>query len=95
MKGAAWEALAAQAHQPLGQPDLSDQDDPTNMRVLAKALYFVHTSDAKFATEVAQACQLIQGTERNANALAISRELTAYVIAADLIQLEFKQRQEF
>ncbi len=95
MNGPAWDALVEHARIPVGAPDLSNQDDPSNVRVLAKALYFARTGDPRYGHEVALACEQIQGSERSADALAIGRELVAYVIAADLIELGGEQRAGF
>jgi len=93
--GAAWDSLVDYARLPVAKPDLSNQDDGSNVRILAKALYSVRTGDAESAREVEQACERIQGTETNANTLALARELMAYVIAADLVGLDGAQRARF
>ena len=95
MSGAAWEALVAQTRLPADRPDLADQDDPSNVRVLAKALYFARTGDPAATREVERACERIQGTETRASALAVSRELMTYVIAADLVGLDGEVRARF
>ena len=95
MSGAAWDALVDQARSPVTRPDLSNQDDVSNVRILAKALYFVRTGEVEFAREVAKACEQIQATEADANVLALARELMAYVIAADLVGLDGEQRARF
>lgn len=95
MRGAAWDALVAEARRPAAKPDLSDKDDPSNVRILAKALYYVRTGDVEFARQVERACEQIRGTEVKGNALAVSRELMTYVIAADLVGLEGEARERF
>ena len=87
--GLAWAKLQSVANQPAGTPDLSDQEDDTNVRVLAKALVFVRTNRAKYRTEVVDALKVVtyDNTENGGRALALGRELAAYVIAADLIDL--------
>lgn len=94
-EGPAWEALVAEAKKPVPFPDLSDQDDPSNVRVLAKALYAVRTGDRRIAESVREACRQVQGTEKGATALAVSRELLAYVIAADVVGLDEEDRKGF
>ena len=93
--GPAWEAVRAAARAPTNRPDLSDQDDPTNVRVLAKALVAARTGDDDLRREVVRALERARGTERGASALAIARELLAYVVAADLIGLEGTDRDAF
>lgn len=95
MSGPAWEALVAQARLPADRPDLANQDDPSNVRILARALYAARTGDPAAAREVERACEQIQGTETRASALAVSRELMTYVIAADLIGLDGAARARF
>lgn len=95
MNGLAWDALVAHARTPALAPDLSNQDDPTNVRVLAKALYFVRTGEIEFAREVEEACEAVQSTEVDASVLSVSRELMAYVIAADLVDLDGPARSRF
>jgi hypothetical protein len=95
MEGAAWEALVAASSESTSSPDLSDQDDPTNVRVLAKALVHVRRGDPLLRDEVLEALAAVRGSEQGATALAVSRELMAYVIAADLVALEGVARAEF
>jgi Alginate lyase len=92
--GPAWDALLAQANKPIS-PNLSDQTDPSNVRVLARALVATRTGSAQAREEVLLALKQVQGTEVGARALAVSRELMAYVIAAELIGLKGKERDDF
>jgi hypothetical protein len=87
MSGPAWNNLKAEADKPTGTPDLSNQDDPTNVRVLAKALVYARTGISSYRDEVIQACIAAIGTENGGRTLALGRELIAYVIAADLVGL--------
>jgi len=83
--GPAWEALVAASRQDTSAPNLSNQDDPTNVRVLAAALVFARTGGSALRDKVIAACTKAVGTESGARALALARELPAYVIAADLV----------
>ena len=92
--GAAWSNLLVTADEPAGTPNLSDQDDDTDVRVLARALVHVRTGTVSYRTEVVQALQSIAGgnsedgtAEEPGRTLALGRNLAAYVIAADLIDL--------
>jgi hypothetical protein len=85
--GAAWESLLAAAQLPTDAPDLSDANDPTNVRVLAKALVYARTGEPRYRSEVVSACRAAMGTESGGSTLALGRELAAYVIAADLVGL--------
>ena len=93
--GPAWDNLKAEADQPTGTPDLSDQDDDVNVRVLAKALVFARTGDGGYRDAVIEACMAAKGTEAGGRTLALGRELIAYVIAADLVKLPAEQDQQF
>lgn len=70
-------------------PDFSDEDDTTNVAILAKALVFARTGETHYRDEVVQALQIITylDTEENGTTLKLSRKLAAYVISADLIVL--------
>jgi hypothetical protein len=83
--GPGWENLMRAAQESTRAPNLSDQEDPTNVRVLAKALVFARTGEERYRGEVVDACLAAIGTERGGSTLALGRELAAYVIAADLV----------
>lgn len=87
MSGAAWDNLKANADQAAGTPKLSNQDDPCNVKVMAKALVHARTGLEKYRTEVIAACLAAMGTEKGGRTLALGRELIAYVIAAELVGL--------
>ncbi|MCI0552236.1 MAG: alginate lyase family protein [Anaerolineae bacterium] len=93
--GPAWDNLRAEADRPTGVPDLSNQDDPTNVRVLAKALVYARTKQETYRTEVINACMAAINTEDGGRTLALARELAAYVIAADLVVLPPDKDQVF
>ena len=83
--GAAWDAVLAAADGDTSQPDISDQDDPTNTRVLAAAIVYARTGDAAYKDKVVAACQAAIGTEQGGRSLAWGREAGAYAMAADLV----------
>lgn len=87
--GRAWEQLVQAADQPVGPPNLSDQDSLVNTTILAKALVFARTQKAHYRAEVITALTalIIEKSEEKGRTLALGRELVAYVIAADLINL--------
>jgi len=87
--GAAWVNLKRHADQPTGTPDLADQEGDVNVRVLAQALVFARTGTERYRRTVLQALVRIAapGTYRG-RALALGRELGAYVLAADLVSLD-------
>lgn len=83
--GPGWENVFRAAQEPVGTPDLADMEDPTNVRVMAKALVYARTGEERYREEVVSACVAAIGTERGGSTLALGRELAAYVIAADLV----------
>lgn len=85
MAGVAWGGVLASASESTSSPDLSNQDDPTNVRVLAKALVAARTGNAAMRQQVIDAVMASIETENGGRTLALGRELAAYVIAADLV----------
>jgi hypothetical protein len=86
--GTAWVNLTKQAARTCSAPNLEDQDDPANVCVMAKALVYARTGDPKMRLGVVDAIWGVIGSlPYNGRALALGRELAAYVIAADLIDL--------
>jgi len=87
--GTAWNNLLSAAQQSCGTPDLADQEDQANVCVMAKALVFARTGNTAMRSGVISALNAIvnSGTYYG-RALAIGRELGAYPIAADLIDLK-------
>jgi hypothetical protein len=86
--GAAWENLMETADGSCGLVDLADQNQDSNVCVMAKALVYARTGDATYAQDVLVAIQeIVNAPTYDGLALALGRELAAYVIAADLIDL--------
>jgi hypothetical protein len=87
MSGAAWDSLKRTADAPAGSPNLADNSQDNNVKVLAKALVYARTGTPSYRAEVIAALRAAMGTEAGGDTLALGRELAAYVIAADLIGL--------
>lgn len=85
MSGPAWNSLLSEANSSCGSPDLSNQDDDTNVCTLAKALVYARTGNSSYRNEVISILQQIPETENGGRTLALGRELAAYVVAADLV----------
>jgi hypothetical protein len=83
--GPAWENVLAAAQQRTDAPNLADPKDPTNVRVMAKALVYASTGEERYRNEVWSACRAAMGTEAGGSTLALGRKLVAYVLAADLV----------
>jgi len=87
--GPAWTYLLSEANQACGRVDLSDQEQRTNVCVMAKALVFARTGTRTYRSDVVTAInQIVSSGTYRGRALALARELGAYVVAADLIGLK-------
>lgn len=86
-EGPAWERLVQDAARPTDAPDLSNQEDMTNIWVLAKALVYGRTGESRYREDVIQACLSAMGSEEGGRSLALGRNLMAYVVSADLVGL--------
>src|SRR3989338_10509725 len=97
MSGTAWNNVKSKADSSCGTPALSNQDDPANVCVMAKALVYVRTGDERYRTDVINAIAAAQGTEHGSagTALSLGRELGAYVVAAELVGLPPDQDATF
>ena len=90
--GPAWGQLKAVADGDAGTPNLSDNSQDNNVRVLAKALVFARTGDGKYRTQVVAQLKAAVGTE-GVDTLALGREAAAYALAADFIDLASADRR--
>ncbi len=90
-EGTAWAALLRAARRPTGPPRLADQEDNTDLRVLAKALLYARTGDEAIRDQVVAICMAAIGSEKGGRTLALGRNLLGYVIAADIVGLPPKQ----
>ncbi len=87
MQGPAWDKLLSHAQVATDTPNISDQDDRTNVLVFAKALVYMRTGEERYRNEVIKACMNAIGTEDGGRTLALGRNLMAFVLAADLVGL--------
>ena len=86
--GAAWNNVLSAANKSCGTVDLANQEQNNNVCILAKALVFARTGTTSYRSDVVSAIrQIVNAPRYNGRALALGRELAAYVIAADLIDL--------
>jgi hypothetical protein len=86
--GTAWNNLLNAAQQNTNSPNLNDQNDNTDVYVLAKALVYARTGQSQYRNEVITAIAAAMGTESGSGILSVGRTLQSYVIAADLINLQ-------
>jgi len=85
MSGAAWNAVMSAANGSTSKPDVSNQDDNTNVNVLAAAIVYARTNNATYKSKVEAALASVVGTEKGGRSLAWGREAGAYAMAADFI----------
>jgi hypothetical protein len=85
--GPAWERLLTDAESDPGPANVADQDSGHDVLTLAAALVCARTQAAEFCTKARYGLVSAIGTERGARWLAVGRNLTAYVIAADVLGL--------
>jgi hypothetical protein len=87
--GTAWSNLVKKTQEPCPVPNLSNQDDSANVCIMGKALVFARQGDPAFRQQVRDAIwTIVNAGTYTGRALALGRELAAYVIAADLIDLK-------
>lgn len=88
--GPAWDAVLADAVGPPGRARLRDQDVRHGVTTLAAALVYARTGDPDLRERARGEIMEAIGTERegaNNSILALGRQLGAYVLAADFIDL--------
>jgi hypothetical protein len=91
--GAAWQNVLDEADKPVCLPQIDNQDDRCNVTVLAQALVFVRTGDSHYYNKVETVLDAVASYPAyTGRALALGRELGAYVLAADIVDLRNKNR---
>jgi hypothetical protein len=85
MTGSAWQNVKKQADSNWGSPNLSDLNSKHDVLALAGALVYARTGQESYRVKTANAIMSAIGTEKNSRGLEVSRNITAYVIAADII----------
>lgn len=93
--GPAWEGLLRWAKRSAAAPRLADQDDVTDVVVLAKALVYARTGEEPYRSQAIEGIMAAIGTEAGGRSLAVARNLSGYVIAADLVDLPPAADQRF
>jgi hypothetical protein len=87
MDGPAWNQVKTYAAM-TPTVSLTNQDSAGNVVVFAKALVAVRTNDLAYRDQVVRAIsEIVNADVRGGETLALGRELAAYVIAADLVNL--------
>lgn len=84
-----WNNLKAAASKSTESPNIENQDDNTNVYVLAKALVYARTGEPQYKNDVVAALRVVANWPKYGDrALALGREIGAYPIAADIINLK-------
>jgi hypothetical protein len=93
--GAAWDEMRTAAYENWGRPNLRDQDSKHDISVLAGAFVYARTGDESLRQKVRDGILAAKRTLDEASewqtdngVLAASRQIGAYAIAADLIDLK-------
>lgn len=79
-------------------PNLTDQNDKNNMKVLAQAIIYARTGDVAYQHKALAGIMAAKGTERvgaDNSILSLGRQLGGYVFAADLIKMQASFPQEY
>lgn len=95
VSGAAWQNVLEWARESAANPDVGDRIDQTDAVVFAKALVYVRTGQPQYREQAVQGIMGAIGTEGSNDLLAVARNLTAYVVAADLVGLNGDDDAEF
>ena len=84
--GPAWEAVLSGANEDCSQPDVSNQNDDTNVYILAAAIVYARTGEVRYKEKVVAACDMLSAKGHpGGKTLAWARETGAYAMAADLV----------
>jgi hypothetical protein len=87
--GPAWQNLLSEANGSCGLVVLPNQDQTNNVCIMAKALVYARTGGTSYLNDVKLAlAQIVAAPVYVGQALSLGRELGAYVIAADLVDLK-------
>jgi len=90
-RGSAWASLEAVADGSLGSPNLCDQGNKHGVQTLAGALVYARTGTIAYRNKARSAILSAIGTEGTgcgSAILSLGRQLGAYVLAADFIDLD-------
>ena len=89
--GSAWNNVLSYANGSVNNPSLQLRDyssDHSNVRTYTKALVYARTGNNTMRQEVRTILEKIIGTHKGGDELAVLRNMYAYVISADLIDLK-------
>jgi hypothetical protein len=93
-RGNAWQSVRAAARGDLGEADIGNQDSQHDVRTLAAALVYGRTGWERYREKAAREIVEAIGTQQGGSVLALARNLVAYVVAADLVDLRAYDRAD-
>ena len=93
--GPAWENMKRVADTPTGLPKISDQSNMVDVQTMAKALVYTLLHEKRYREEVINNIFMAIGTEWGARTIALGKNLTGYIIAADLVGLPPEKDRRF
>jgi hypothetical protein len=83
--GPAWNAVLKVAKGSLGTPKIADMNSSHDLKLVGCALAAVKLNDIALKTKAHKALATAVGTEKNIRWLNIARNLTGYIVAADVL----------
>jgi len=89
--GVAWNNIFNAAQKDISNPNLSDQNDNTDVYTLAKALVGVRLDNQTYIDQVHSTLLKVINTEDGGRTLALGRNLVPYIIAAELTRFDNTQ----
>jgi hypothetical protein len=93
--GAAWDRMVATARGSWGSPNLSDNNATHDTSTLAGALVAARTGDAALTQKTRSALMAVTRVTTYSRVLELSRNITSYVVAADVVGLPAAERATF
>lgn len=87
MSGNGWTAVLRDADRAPGTANVADQDSNHDVYTLAAAIVCARTQSSAYCTKATNGVVSAIGTEAGGRWLAVGRNMTAYVISADLLGL--------
>lgn len=93
--GLAWSQVSAAARSNWGSPRLSDQNADDDVNTLAGALVAVRENDRVLAAKVRNQLMAVTRVRDLGRVLSVARNITSYVIAADVIGLSGVEKARF
>ena len=95
MSGPAWDSVSRTANSGWGQPNLGNNNSRHDTSTLAGALVATRTGNPLLAAKTRLAIMDMVRSDRYQRVLELARNITSYVIAADIVRLDPADDAEF